>query len=93
MFKIVGRIEDFTEEVEYEYVDGKGSLKGDNAIMQLLEWEFKFKNMVGPVGQYMEADIDNPLAVLFAIMKCFDSIISCEGDLPEAADIPEGCIC
>lgn len=93
MFKIVGKIDDFVEEIEYEYVDGKGKLKGDKAIMQLVEWEFEFKNMVGPVGQYMEADIDNPLSVLSAIIKCFDSIISYEGDLPEAAEIPEGCIC
>lgn len=93
MFMMVGRVEGIQQKITYEYQDGKGSFYGDKAITFLLKWELDSKSVVGPVGQYMEADINNPLSVVFALRQCFDSIEQIEGELPEAEEIPEGSIC
>jgi len=55
--------------------------------------ELELESSVGPVGQPLERDLDEPLAALFMIRECFDSIISWEGNIPEADPIPEGTIC
>ncbi len=93
MFMMVGRVEGIQQKITYEYQDGKGSFYGDKAITFLLQWELDSKSVVGPVGQYMEADINNPLSVVFALRQCFDSIEQIEGELPEAEKIPDGSIC
>ncbi len=93
MFVMVGQVEGIQQRITYEYQDGKGSFYGDKAITFLLQWELDSKSIVGPVGQYMEADINNPLSVVFALRQCFDSIEQIEGELPEAEEIPDGSIC
>ncbi len=92
MFEVVGKIDGIEQRVIYNFVNGKGFLEGDKAILFLVQWELDNKTVVGPVGQYMESDINNPLSVLFVIRKCFDSVIEVSGSLPEAESVPEGCI-
>lgn len=92
MFKVIGVINGEKESLTYEFIDGHGTVSGDEMA------EFLFKNAmeritpVGPVGQYMDRDIDEPLAALFMMMECFQEIISTDGDLPKAGDIPEGAL-
>lgn len=93
MFKLVGKVDGVLQEITYDYSNGKGSIVGDKAITFLLQWEFENKSIVGPVGQYLEADINNPLSVVFALRKCFDSIEHIEGELPEADNIPNDSVC
>ncbi len=93
MFWIRGIIGGVIQKVCYEESDGHGSLTGDEGILFLMNMEFEERSIVGPVGQYMEANVDNPLSVLFVAKKCFDKIMEAGGDLPEADEIPEGCIC
>lgn len=93
MFMMIGQVEGVLQKITYEYNDGKGSFYGDKAITFLLQWELDNNSIVGPVGQYMEADIDNPLSVVFALRNCFDSIEQIEGELPEADSIPDDSIC
>ncbi len=93
MFKIVGKVNGIEQSIAYDLADGKGVITGDQMISYLVQWEFDNRTVVGPVGQYMEADVNEPLSVVFAIKKCFDSIDRIEGDIPEAEDIPEGSIC
>ena len=92
MYKVTGKIDGNIQTITYQYIDGKGVIEGDKAIIFLVQWEMDNKTIVGPVGQYMEADVDNPLSVLFVIKKCFDEVISVEGEIPEADGIPEGSI-
>lgn len=93
MFMMIGRVEGIQQKITYEYHEGKGTFYGDKAITFLLQWELDNKTIVGPVGQYMEADINNPLSVVFVLRQCFDSIEQIEGELPEAETIPDGSIC
>jgi len=93
MFMMIGRVEGIQQKITYEYHEGKGTFYGDKAITFLLQWELDNKTIVGPVGQYMEADINNPLSVVFVLRQCFDSIEQIEGELPEAETIPNGSIC
>lgn len=93
MFKMIGKVAGVLQKVEYDYRDGKGSIVGDKAITFLVQWELENRSIVGPVGQYMEADINNPLSVVFVLRKCFDSIENIEGELPEADSIPADSIC
>ena len=93
MFRIIGKVDGVPQEITYDYNNGKGAIAGDKAITFLLQWELDNKTIVGPVGQYMEADINNPLSVVFVLRQCFDSIEQIEGELPEAETIPDGSIC
>lgn len=93
MFKMVGKVDGMLQEITYDYSNGKGTIVGDKVITFLLQWELENNSIVGPVGQYMEADINNPLSVVFALRKCFDSIEHTEGELPEADSIPNDSIC
>ncbi|NBH81628.1 hypothetical protein D7X88_01615 [bacterium C-53] len=92
MFKITGKIDNMVQSISYENENGNGRLEGDSGILFLVRWELENKSIVGPVGQYMEADINHPLAVYSVIETCFDSIELIEGEIPEADKIPEGCI-
>lgn len=93
MFWIKGLIGKVEQEIVYDIADNRGSLTGDEGILFLVNMELERKSIVGPVGQYYESDIDNPLSVLFVIRKCFDEILEAGGEIPKAEAIPEGCIC
>lgn len=93
MFTVVGKVDGLEQQITYTFIKGKGNLSGDKAILFLVQWELDAKTIVGPVGQYIEADIDNPLSVMFTIRKCYDVIESVEGDIPTADKIPEDSIC
>lgn len=93
MFWIKGKIGETVQMIQYDNINGRGSLAGDNGIIYLMVEEFNNKTVVGPVGQYIEANMHNPLSVLFVAKKCFDSIIEMSGDLPEADEIPKDSIC
>lgn len=93
MFKVVGIINGETETVEYTWKNGHGAISGDPMIMFLMQNSLERTTPIGPVGQYMDRDIDEPLAALFMIKECFEIILSCEGDVPKAATIPDNAIC
>lgn len=90
MFKITGVINGEKESLTYEFVNGRGSVSGDEMAMFMFKNSMERHTPVGPVGQYMDRDIDEPLAALFMMMECFEEIISSEGDLPNAEELPEG---
>ena len=47
---------------------------------------------VGPIGWYMERNMNNLLSVLCFVEECFERIISMIGDIPKAEMILDGCI-
>ncbi|GFI04180.1 hypothetical protein IMSAGC005_03032 [Lachnospiraceae bacterium] len=92
MFWIKGRIDEIEQKICYEVSFGHGLLTGDEGILFLVNMELDKKTIVGPIGQYVEANIDDPLSVLFVIRDCFDEIVDVGGEIPEADTVPEGCI-
>lgn len=92
MFKITGKINGEIESITYNWKNGRGSIEGDTMVMFMMKGEMELNTPVGPVGQYMERDINDPLSALFMIRECFDEIISSEGSIPEAEHIPPGAI-
>lgn len=73
------------EKVEYECSKG---------VEFLFNYALEKEESIGPVGQYMKRDINNPLAVLFILKtEVFDKIIETKGELPEADEIPPEAIC
>lgn len=93
MFKVTGKINDTIDYIEYNWEDGIGCVSGGRLALFCLGGELESTTPVGPVGQYMERDINIPLAAFSMILNCFDEIISCEGEIPQAASVPEGAIC
>ena len=92
MFSVEGIIKGVKQKIIYENIGGKGKLSGDELICFVIEDEMNSSDTVGPVAQYMDRDINNPLATLCVIELCFDEILVYEGDLPEADPIPYGAI-
>ena len=92
MFSIEGIINNEKQKISYKYEDGVGRLDGDSIIMLLVEDAMENCELTGPVGQYLERDINDPLAVLCVIKECFDTITRYEGELPEADSMPEGAV-
>ncbi len=90
MFKIIGMINGKEHFLTYDLIDGHGSVSGDEIAMFLFRSAMERKRPVGPVGQYMDRDIDEPLAALFMMMECFQEVTGSEGELPEAGELPEG---
>lgn len=90
MFKVTGVINGITESIVYSWNDGVGSISGDPMVMFLMRNSMERETPIGPVGQYLDRNIDEPLAALFMIMECFEQIIKCEGDIPKADPVPEG---
>ena len=80
------------ESLTYELDDGHGVVSGDEMAMFMFRNAMDDSTPVGPVGQYMDRDIDEPLAALFMMLECFQEIESYEGDLPTAEELPEGAI-
>ena len=93
MFTITGLINGESEHITYHWENGHGKLEGDPMIMFLMRNSLDRKRPIGPVGQPLERDINEPLSVLFMIRECFDTIVSWEGDIPEADSTPEGTFC
>jgi len=90
MFTIEGIIGNQQQRISYINENGMGSIFGDFIIILAVEDAMESCEPTGPVGQYMERDINNPLAMLSVISECFDTISGYEGDLPEAEPLPEG---
>jgi len=90
MFSIEGIINEHQQRISYSMDADKGSLNGDTIIMVAVEDAMNSSELTGPIGQYIERDLNNPIAVLSVIVECFDTIIGYEGDLPEAEPMPEG---
>lgn len=93
MFTISGLINGEQESITYTWENGAGTIEGDPMVMFLMRNSLERKTYVGPVGQPMERDINEPLSVLFMIRECFDSITSWDGDIPTADSIPDGAKC
>lgn len=92
MFTIIGEINNRTEKISYLLSDGQGHLDGSQQILMLVEDALTDTSLTGPVGQYIERDINNPLAVLFVIRECFERIFEISGEIPQAEDIPKGAL-
>lgn len=92
MFKITGIVNNKTESLTYEFLNGHGIISGDEMAMFMMQNSMERHSQVGPVGQYMDRNIDEPLAALFMMMECFQKIVSYEGELPVAGELPEGAI-
>jgi len=90
MFSIEGIISNQQQKITYTYESGIGKIDGDLLIMLAVEDAMESSDLTGPVGQYLERDINNPLAVLSVINECFEAITGYDGDLPEADPMPEG---
>lgn len=92
MFQVTGVILGETESIRYDWENGVGRIEGDPTVMFLMRNALERNTPVGPVGQPMERDLDEPLAALFMIRECFDEILSCEGEVPEAEELPDGAV-
>lgn len=90
MFKIIGIINGEKESLTYKFEDGHGAITGDEMAMFMFRNSMERNTPVGPVGQYMDRDIDEPLAALFMMIECFQEIVGSEGELPTADELPEG---
>lgn len=93
MFKVTGLINGEEESLTYEFKNGHGYVSGGDMAMFMFNCAMESNAPIGPVGQYMDRDVDEPLAALCMMMECFQKVISTEGDLPSADSIPEGSIC
>lgn len=92
MFSMIGMINGETEKLSYQIENNRGVVSGDKMAMFLFQFALERSTPVGPVGQYSNRDIDEPLAALFMMMECFEKVTNYEGDLPTASLIPEGAI-
>ena len=96
-FSITGIINGEVETVTYRYKDGKGTIEADEMIEFLLPALFAKPIPVGPVGQYLDRDINNPLAMLCMLksdelFKTTPEIKLISGTMPTAAEVPNGAI-
>ena len=64
-FSITGIINGEVETVTYRYKDGKGTIEADEMIEFLLPALFAKPIPVGPVGQYLDRDINNKTEYIF----------------------------
>lgn len=92
MFTITGIINGESEKLSYDIKDGHGVISGDDMAMFMFKCALERNTPTGPVGQYLDRDIDQPISALFMIMECFEKIVNYEGDLPTASSIPNGAI-
>ncbi len=92
MFTITGIIAGEREHITYQWNNGVGSYEGSPLATFLMEGAQERTSPVGPVGQPLDRDINDPLAALFMILECFDRVLTYEGDIPQAAPIPDGAI-
>ena len=92
MFTITGIINGEQESITYTWENGYGSVDGDPMVMFRMRNSLERETAVGPVGQPMDRDINEPLSALFMIRECFDTITAWEGDIPKAGSVPEGAI-
>lgn len=92
MFKVRGIINGEEHSLKYENTNGKGQVLGDETAITVFSIVRQYEKGVGPIGQYMDRDVDIPLAALFIMMECFDSITGFEGDFPEVSEVPDGAI-
>ena len=90
MFSIKGLVHGKSQSISYSHENGVGKLTGDPIIVLLVEDALQSVELTGPVGQYIERDINDPLAVLCVINECFHSITEHEGELPTAEAMPDG---
>lgn len=92
-FTIKGKFDDEIMRITYNYHDGKGSYNGDQVIELLLNDALNSIDPIGPVGQHMDRDINNPLVVLFILKdEVFDEIIEVVGEIPMANILPNDSI-
>ena len=96
-FSVTGIIKGEEETVIYRFKKNKGTIECNDNVKSLVDKALKSKKSVGPVGQYMDRDINNPLAMLFILNsnEIFETIKRVEpisGTMPVAARTPKGSI-
>ena len=92
MFTIEGLIYGKQQKISYFHENGKGRFEGDTPAINFVSDALRSNQLTGPVGQYIKRDINSPLAVLFVIKECFETITAYEGEIPEATLMPDGAI-
>ena len=96
-FLVEGKINNKIEKVIYEYKHKKGNINGDPMSMFMLQSALERKTPVGPVGMYLERNINDPLAMLSILTsdEIFEQVINVElisGEMPVAPELPKGAI-
>lgn len=94
-FEIRGTFSDGVEGY-FHYIkrDEKVQYDCSKGVEFLFNYALENNEPIGPVGQYMERDINNPLVVLCILKdEVFDKIIETKGELPEVDEIPPDAIC
>ena len=98
MFSVTGTINGETETINYKFENGKGSVScSGNMSMFKLKTAMEYNAPIGPVGELLSRDINNPLAMLCILVsnEIFESDIKVHkisGTMPEASKTPEGAI-
>jgi len=94
-FEVVGLFDGKESKFHYIKKDGKVTYTcEDKGIIWLFEDSLGKDEPIGPVGQYMKRDVNNPLVVLFILkQEVFDEIIDTIGEIPMADETPKGSIC
>ena len=79
--------------ITYKYENGKGNYICDEEIKMLFEDALKSNETIGPVGQYTERNINNPLSVLFILKdEIFDEVNEVKGNTPIAVELKNNVI-
>jgi len=93
-FEVAGIVNGVKQKFRYIKKGKKVEYIADNIVKSLFEECLKKDTPIGPVGQYMDRNINNPLVVLCILTnEVFDEVIETKGTLPEADEIPPGSIC
>lgn len=92
MFTITGLINGTKQKIEYNWDDGIGSYNGDILVDFKMRTALESHATLGPIGQYLERDLDEPLAALCMMLECFDEVEKIEGDIPTATKLPDDVI-
>lgn len=97
-FRVTGIINGVEESIDYKFKDGFGTVAGGKMSMFMLDFALKDESPIGPVGEYVDRDINNPLSMIFILnsKEVFEKVIKVEivsGTMPEASPIPKDSIC
>jgi hypothetical protein len=91
-YTVIGEIYGENNKITYRNESWKAEVLDDDLILFLFDGAMVSRIPVGPIGWYMERNMNNLLSVLCFVEECFERIISMIGDIPKAEMILDGCI-
>lgn len=94
-FSVTGLINNVEETMYYSFDGKKGTVNGGTMSMFLFQNCLERTTPVGPVGMYLDRDVNDPLAMYFILTseEIFQEILDVKlisGTLPEAPAVPKG---